>query len=225
MPMFDYPSLTPHCLVDDLLTQAEKKSSAREREEREEAVRAAEEAGRMASDELASHRPWTRYVFDRHAPLEEEGARPSLAFMDERGGAAEGSGEGYGTRPSDGAAGDGDVNTLSFRDSSQVAVKKQRDAAHEASIFGQTVMLAQTGKEQEWLDVGPSTVMCRGHGEDEDGPVVVTEAELRAATVRASDGDPSSAHAANMCQADQVSERQMTMSWRERAIQARNRKD
>jgi len=156
----DYPRLVPgwdrmtpaaqlKARVRISLQCAGSSSLERDREEREEAIQEAEREGRLAAEEpTGARRPWTRFVFDRCAPLDEEGARPSLAFLDDRKGEAgfhdddeAGVGRGgEGGRSADDVTGPGceerTVNALSFRTSGQVAEQRRRDGDHDAAIFG-----------------------------------------------------------------------------------------
>lgn len=265
-------------------------SRMRDREEAEEAIQDAEREGKKPKSDAAAaaataghaeavgqaaRRPWTRFVFDRCAALDGEGARPSLAFLDERDGAGSDAGEdgeeggprggpaGQNRAGGEGGGGDGvGLNALSFRASSQVAAQRQRDSGHDAAIFGSGPQLAKALppppplpplplRERQQLplavmeaaaraavpvgcshtpaaDVLLCTVAVQG-GDDEDGPVVVTEEELIGAMARAAGGEMLAARSRPaaggiMSESAEVRERQQTMSWRERAVQARLKK-
>eukprot|EP00955_Chlamydomonas_euryale_P103948 365534-Chlamydomonas_euryale.AAC.8 len=227
----------------------------------------------------AAARPWTRFVFDKAAPLDEEGGRPSLAFLDERSGGNGGDGDGDGVGAVSGEGlmalerggsnGGGAVNALSFRQSADAAAEKRRNATHDAAIFGgggsgngggggehtlradrlpagdgscgsaaaatpaapghakfadlcpgrarATAPSSPRGTAaQQWLQAGSSL------GTDEDGPVVVTEEELRALSAGAAAGVPAPAAAEPLLPVSaEVREQQATMTWRERAMAKR----
>ena len=256
------------------LQQAGTSSRMRDREEAEEAIKGAEREGKSktaaaaADDAEAARRPWTRFVFDRCAPLDGEGARPSLAFLDERDGAAgsDAGEDGENREPAgrSGAAGEGGggdgvgaLNALSFRASSQVAAQRQRDSGHDAAIFGsgptakplpppppltrerpplpiaseapEARAAASAGRWQApTAGVPPCTAAVLRGGDDEDGPVVVTKEELLGAMARAAGGETFAAGSRPVggiaSESAEIRERQQTMSWRERAVQARLKK-
>lgn len=120
------------------LSRADGVSRKRERDELEDAVR---EAGRDGDggDAPAVQRPWTRFVFDSTAPLEEDRAlRPSLTFLEDREG-QEGEGDAAAAMAGPGESGveeGGALNTVSFRQSGKAATRKELDSKHEAAIFG-----------------------------------------------------------------------------------------
>ncbi|GAX75604.1 hypothetical protein CEUSTIGMA_g3048.t1 [Chlamydomonas eustigma] len=232
------------------LQQASKGSQVRDHVEREAAIKDAESEGRLATEELAAARPWTRFVFDRAAPLDEQGARPSLAFLEEdRGdaGAREVEDAAFATHGRDGKpVGEVALNALSFRHNSQVAAQKQRESEHDAAIFGAQPQRVEEGS----ADRGPhishnSDLMCKRGSQvgmyvssrldnDEDGPVIVTEEELKLMTSRSDEVnsgenvrlgvDGKEASACFLHQSDEIKTQQSTMTWRERAMQARFRK-
>jgi hypothetical protein len=196
-------------------------------------------------------------VFDRAAPLDEQGARPSLAFLEEERGdagvrdveetAVSSHGEDAGA-----VGGTGVLNALSFRHNSKVAAQKQRDSEHDAAIFGAQLFPGGVGKmsagERQHINASLKQNIellgMRGSqvgeyaasrlDDDEDGPVIVTEEELKQVSswsdeitsVNSSrigmDGKESSV--LFLSQSDEIKKQQSTMSWRERAMQARLRK-
>lgn len=209
------------------LSRADGVSRKRERDELEEAER---EAGRDGDggDVPAVQRPWTRFVFDSTAPLEEDRAlRPSLTFLEDREG-QEGEGDAAAAMAGPAESGveeGGALNTVSFRQSGKAAARKELDSKHEAAIFGGGAAAAaaepsqrsmplrgispeakrQKQKKAEEQDGEGATKGLQGSGtaaapsrqlpvsaavkykqlyglgDDEDGPVVVDEAEVAAA--------------------------------------------
>ena len=233
------------------LQRAGNSSLVRDREEREVAICEAEQGGRMAEEELeGASRPWTRFVFDRSAPLDEEGARPSLAFLDDRRGEAGGfdnvDGAFRGAPSDEKGGGEGMVNALSFRTSGQVAAQRQRDGDHEAAIFGaraDPIKAARGGTKERVLDApkGSSSAADPGTSSGprvkassvvqllarmgDDAPMVVTEEEILEAQARAlgKDTAPSGPplKSGPGAESDEIKERQKAMTWRERALLAR----
>ena len=269
------------------LQQAGDSSRLRDREESEQLLREGDlERGGSQEAVLGAaaagagvQRPWTRYVFDRSAPLDEEQGgggdigRASLAFLEERE-----AGAGAGVDGEDLPVGGDDpspsgitLNALSFRVAGHVAAKKQRDNDHDAAIFGSgggsggggvALSIAPGGsrgpKHEPRLvdgDVGidplqgnlaisqrqvlaPKMKQTRHLDDDDDGPVVVDEEEIVAAQARATgghneqreDGGNSDggrkvpAAALSHSESEEVKLKHQTLSWRERALQARKNK-
>eukprot|EP00798_Chlamydomonas_sp_ICE-L_P003440 gene3440-13496_t len=109
------------------LKQADARSIKRTREELEEEEEEGNKGGPV--------RKWTRFVFDTSAPLDEEGGRPSMGFLEDRD-VDDDDKQAYDRDQGDDADEDNELNAVSFREAHEKSKKKQRDTDHAAAIFG-----------------------------------------------------------------------------------------
>ncbi|KXZ56319.1 hypothetical protein GPECTOR_1g281 [Gonium pectorale] len=214
-------------------------------------VRSATAAREAAADgDGGSSGPWTRYVFNNDAHLDEEGGRPCLSRKED----GEGGGPGEKQYNSHGLGGDldvGELNALTFRRTGDVERRqhalRRAEAQHDDAIFGSALPPPPPLPQLAAAAMGAQrsarlSALGLRHGDDEDGPVVVdldedsALAASRAAAGLASESGNQRAAAqppSSSLQAEQQQQLgetlssavlgQQGLSWRERALQARKK--